>query len=59
LKNEISIRGQFEEYEDDLGTIGSAIGDQQRDMVDDSDSRIDVGRPKDGMRLLQNYFSGP
>lgn len=55
LKSEISIRGEFEEYEDDLGTLGD-----QRDGLDDSDSpRIDVGRPKDGMRLLQNYFSGP
>jgi hypothetical protein len=55
LKNEISIRGEFEEYEDDLGTLGD-----QRDGLDDSISpRIDVNRPKDGMRLLQNYFSGP
>ena len=31
LKNEISIRGEFEEYEDDLGTLG----DNQRDGLDD------------------------
>lgn len=50
LKNEISIRGEFEEYEEDLG-------DMDRSMQDGG-PRIDDSS-RDGMRLIQNYFSGP
>ena len=54
MKNEISIRGEFEEYEDDLGAL------DPRDVVADvAEPRINDGRPRDGMRLLQTYFSGP
>tara|TARA_B110000285_G_C15132927_1_gene624893 strand:+ start:2127 stop:2336 length:210 start_codon:yes stop_codon:yes gene_type:complete len=53
LKNEISIRGEFEEYADDLEPLDPRDDgrDQRRDDIDRA--------PRDGMRLLQNYFSGP
>lgn len=53
MKNEISIRGEFEEYEDDLedldggGIAGPNIIDNGRSI-----DRAALSVPRDGMRLL-------